>query len=309
MGGPLRRWTASAAILLMTLAVEGCAAQRAVVEDSNAHVVSPTLAFVSLGPGAPSDLSVIESPYANATRQTIALTTHGKTPGENQLRIDVFGLTNPNVAPDSALPDRPLNEADLMSEAQDTLPDVPLRISANYMQNRYGPFGYAVGKSARGDTCVYAWQRLETPEQKLTIVNSRNTISVRLRICDPKAAEATLASLMMNLSVNVRLSGGSWTPDPKALSPAIGAAGAPMAPSQVLAAAVNPFPPSSAVATRTPRAKRAVAPEPVSALAVSPSPSGVLVPPPPPLNASMPTGPAHAPEPNSVPAPPRETRP
>jgi hypothetical protein len=291
----------------MTLAAEGCAAQRA-VEDSNARVVSPTLAFVSLGPGAPADLSVIESPYANATRQTIALATHGRTPGENQLRIDVFGLTNPNVAPDSTLPDRPLNEADLMSEAQDALPDAPLRISTNYMQNRYGPFGYAVGRSAHGDTCVYAWQRLETPEQKLNIVNSRNTISIRIRICDPKAGEATLASLMMNLSVNVRLSGGSWTPDPKELSPAIGAAGAPMAPSQLIAAAVNPFPPASA---KAPRAKRAIASEPASAPIVAPSPTGVLVPPPPLalLNAPMPGDTAHGSEPISVPGPPRETRP
>jgi hypothetical protein len=308
--GPLRRWTASAAILLMTLAAEGCAAQRIVVEDSTARAVSPTLAFVSLGPGAPRDLSVVESPYANATRQTIALATHGKTPGENQLRIDVFGLTNPNLAPDSSLPDLPLNEADLMAEAQDVLSDASLRISTNYMQNRYGPFGYAVGKSSQGDTCVYAWQRLETPEQKLSIVNSRNTISIRLRICDPKASEATLASLMMNLSVNVRLSGGSWTPDPRELSPTIGAAGAPMAPPQLTAAAVNPFPPASPVAATAPRAKRAIAVEPVSAPVIAPAP-GVLVPPPPLAlnNAPASSDAAHPPAPISVPAPPPEARP
>jgi len=73
----------------------------------------------------PAVLSVIQSDYANATRQTIALATRGKTPGENQLRVDVFGVKNDNVALDSSLPDLPLKEAELAAEAQDALPDVP----------------------------------------------------------------------------------------------------------------------------------------------------------------------------------------
>jgi hypothetical protein len=283
---------------MMALVASGCAAQRTIVESSSARAVGLGHAFVSLGPGGPAVLSVIETDYANATRQTIALTTHGKTPGDNQLRIDLSGIKNDNVSPETTIPDRPLNEADLSAEAQEALPDVSLRMSLNYLQNRYGPFGYLVGKTAQGDTCVYGWQRLATADQKLSLINSRNAISIRLRLCDPAANEAALAATMMNLSVNVSLSSGSWTPDPRQLSADIGAANAPMAPSQIMAAAANPLPPSEASNALPRQAKRIIAapppPPPPAASLVQPAPlTGVVVPPPPlaSLNAPSPQEP------------------
>jgi hypothetical protein len=146
-GGPSRRDSTAIITLIVVLAASGCAAQHTIVDTAGARSVPANVAFASLGPGTPGVLSVIESRYANATRQTIALVTHGRTPGENQLQIDVFGVTNEGVALDTTLPDLPLNDAGLYSEAQEALPDVQLHTSLNYMQNRYGPFGYAVGLS------------------------------------------------------------------------------------------------------------------------------------------------------------------
>ena len=186
---PSRRDFALAVTLIAALATAGCAGRHVIIENVGARSVSTNLAFVSLGPGTPGVLSVIESRYANATRQTIALVTRGKTPGENQLQIDVFGLTNEGVSLETTLPDLALNEVDLYSEAQGALPDVPLRMSLNYMQNNFGPFGNAVGRSTQGDTCVYAWQRIATPDRKLSLVNSRVAMSVRLRLCDPRRAK------------------------------------------------------------------------------------------------------------------------
>jgi hypothetical protein len=275
-----------------------------------------TSLFVSLGPGTPGVLSVIESRYANATRQTIALVTHGKTPGENQLQIDVFGLTNEGASLETTLPDLALNEVDLYSEAQGALPDVPLRISLNYMQNNFGPFGYAVGRSTQGDTCVYAWQRIATPDRKLSLVNSRVALSVRLRLCDPKASEAALAATMMNLSANVSLSGGSWTPEPRELSADIGAAGAPIAPTSILASAANPLPPSSPSTARRRRpipASACGSSEPLPAVPgiQQPDASRVIVPPPPVSSVIVPpaavVGPAIPPQKADVPPPPKET--
>ena len=312
MGGPPHGIAASALILIVALLASGCAAQRTIVRNSgSAWAVATDQAFVSLGPGSPAVLSVIESDYANATRQRIVLASRGRTPGENQLRVDVFGLKNDSVAIDTSLPDLPPAEAELSAEAQETLPDVPLRISLNYLQNRYGPFGYLVGKTAQGDTCVYAWQRLATPDWKLSPINSRNAISIRLRLCDPTVSEAALAATMINLSVNVALSSGSWTPEPSGLSADIGAAGAPIAPPPIAAAAANPFPPWSFPAARPSRAKRAPPRERASPAAsfVQPSaPTGVIVPPPPlaPLNA-QPTA-ATPPAGANVP-PPQEPRP
>jgi hypothetical protein len=312
MEGAPRGKAASAVIVMMALMASGCAAQRTIVENSSARAVPTDHAFVSLGPGGPAVLSVIQSDYANATRQTIALATRGGTPGENQLRVDVFGMKNDNVALDSSLPDLPLKEAELAAEAQDALPDVPLRVSNNYLQNRYGPFGYSVGKTAQGDTCVYGWQRLATPDRKISLINSRNALSIRLRLCDSAASEAALAATMMNLSVNVALSSGSWTPEPRELSADVGAANAPIAPPQIAAAAANPLPPSPAhspPALRARHARRAPLPErapPAVSVVQPPALTGVVVPPPPlaALDAPAPARPASSPAQIGVPPPP-----
>jgi Cellulose biosynthesis protein BcsN len=312
MRGPPLRITAPAFILTAALLMGGCAGQRTIVGNwGGAQALAPDQAFVSLGPGSPAVLSVIETDYANATRQRIVLASRGRTPGENQLRVDVFGVKNDNVGPDTSLPDLPPAEAELSAEAQETLPGVPLRMSLNYLQNRYGPFGYLVGKTAQGDTCIYAWQRLATPDWKLSPINSRNAISIRLRLCDPSVSEAALAATMMNLSVNVALSSGSWTGEPNELSANIGAVGAPIAPPSIAVAAANPFPPSSPPAVRRYRVKRAPPREraPPATSFVQPStPAGVIVPPPPlaPLNAQPA---AAAPPAGADASPPQEPRP
>ena len=284
---------ALSAVIFVVALTGGCAAQRTVVENSGGatRAVATDRAFVTLSPGGPPVLSVIQSDYANATRQTIALTSQGGTPGENQLRVDVFGLRNNNVSAERSLPDLPLSEAELSAEGQEALPAVPLRLSLSYLQNRYGPFGYLVGKTAQGDTCIYAWQRLATPDRKISLINSRNAISIRLRLCDPRASEAALASTMMNLNVNVALSSGSWMPEPKQLSSAIGAAGEPIAPSQIASAAAGPFPPSpppGATPSGARHAKHAPELAPSATSIVQPStPAGIIVPSPSlaPLNA------------------------
>ena len=315
-----RRQSALAVALSSALAVDGCATPHTIIDDVGARSVPTNLAFVTLGPGAPGPLSIVETRYANATRQSIALVTHGQTQGENQMRADVFGLTNEGVAPGSTLADRPLNEVALFSEAEEALPNVPLRISLNYMQNRFGPFGYAVGRTMQGETCIYAWQRLATPDQNVSLVNSRVTLSVRLRLCDPRASEAQLAAAMMNLSVNRNLSGASLTPEPRNAAADIGVAGVPMAPAAIMASATDPLPQSSTFSRPTPprqrlaRPRRQPAPRAAASAIQPPDASSSVVPPPPPVSSSTVqpvagAGPA-APSPTAdVPPPPKETRP
>ncbi len=235
-GRRLGRGAAAAGIALLMAIVGGCAAPRTIVANESERQVSVDQAFVSLGPSAPPVLSIVEQPYENATRQTVRLATRGNTRGENTLRVDVIGIKNPGISRDATLPDAPLEAAQLSSEAEDALPGVPLRTSLTYLQNRSGPFGYAVGKSAQGDECIYAWQRVATPDRDLSVVNSRNTLSVRLRLCEPHTSEAALVATMMGLNVNVGLSGGAWTREPKQLSPQVGSPGAIVAPPEVLAA-------------------------------------------------------------------------
>jgi hypothetical protein len=234
--GRLGRGTSAALVALLTAIVEGCAAPRTIVSNESERHVSVDQAFVSLGPSAPPVLSIVEHPYENATRQTLRLATRGATPGENILRVDVIGIKNPGISRDATLPDAPLEAAQLGLDAEEALPGVPLRTSLTYVQNRSGPFGYAVGKSAQGDECIYAWQRVATPDRDINPVNSRNTLSVRLRLCEPHTSEQALIASMMGLNVNVGVSGGLWTPEPKQFSSDIGSPGTEIGPPQILAA-------------------------------------------------------------------------
>jgi hypothetical protein len=279
-GGRLRRGPAAAGVALLMAIVDGCAAPRTIVANESERQVSVDQAFVSLGPSAPPVLSIVEHPYENATRQTLRLATRGATPGENTLRVDVIGIKNPRISREATLPDAPLEAPQLSSEAEDALPGVPMRTSLTYLQNRSGPFGYAVGKSAQGDVCIYAWQRIATPDSDLNPVNSRNTLSVRLRLCEPKTSEQALIASMMGLNVNVGVSGGLWTPEPKQFSSDIGSPGTEIGPPQV---AVSP----DADQTARPSRRRAVKPrgEVVEAPITVPTQNlltgdAVLVPPP-----------------------------
>jgi Cellulose biosynthesis protein BcsN len=262
----------------------GCAAPRTIVANESERQVSVDQAFVSLGRGAPAALSIIEHPYENATRQTVRLMTQGSTPGENTLRIDVIGIKNPGISRDATLPDAPLEAAQLGLDAEDALPGVPLRTSLSYLQNRFGPFGYATGRSAQGDECIYAWQRVATPDRDLNPVNSRNTLSIRLRLCEPHKSEAALIATMMGLSVNVGLSGGgAWTPEPKQFSYEIGSSGTAIGPPQILAAVNSDAEPGAGPLRR--RAVRSGKGEIVEAPVVAPiqnplTSDTVLVPPP-----------------------------
>ncbi len=277
-GRLLGSWTAAAAVALPMAILGGCAAPRTIVANTIERQVPVDQAFVSLGPGAPAVLSIVERPYENATRQSVRFATRGNTPGENSLRVDVVGVTNSGINGET-LPDVPLEEPKLISEAEEALPNVPLRTSLTYLQNRYGPFGYAVGRSAEAEDCIYAWQRVATPDRDVSVVNSRNTLSLRLRLCDPHTGEARLVATMMGLNVNVGLSGGAWTPEPKELSSQVGSPGTVVGPPEILAA-VNPIaeqpahPPTHHIVKLS---NSDIAEPP----AVAPSSDSVIVPPPP----------------------------
>ena len=124
-------WSIALFVVTIVSTLTGCDAPRAIVPDSAEQVVTQGLAFVSLGPGSPAVLSVVQRSYANATRQSISLETRGKTPGQNELRIDIYGTNNTNVGRETTLDDKPLRESNLFPEAQEALPGVPLRLSLN----------------------------------------------------------------------------------------------------------------------------------------------------------------------------------
>lgn len=261
-----------------------------------------------MGAGTPAVVSVLQTTYTNATRQTIALATDGSAPGQNQLRVDIFGVSNENAGAESTLADRSLSENQLTSEAETALQGVPLHRSLTYVQNQYGPFGYALGRTAR-ELCIYAWQRIATPDLDVSLFNRRATISIRLRLCEPNATETNLVAAMMGLHVNASLSSGNWSQAPKPLSPDLGAAGAPMGPSPAAAVPV-PASPARTGAKRVRRPLRASArPAPATTQPGSPpAENGVMIPPPPTVGAPG-TGAPAVPPPPVIPGPPQGAQP
>lgn len=76
------------------------------------------------------------------------------------LRVQLFGPVDRKAAGQTELRAGFLPPSNIGTEMRQLFPGVRMARSPYYVQNRYGPFGYAVGRSSSGDTCLYAWQRL-----------------------------------------------------------------------------------------------------------------------------------------------------
>lgn len=179
------------------IALAGCASTRAVQEPRTATTVPLSEAMIFPPPGGPGLLSVVETNYANAVHQDIALATSARTPGENRISITRF-LAAGGDGNDGELADRELSQIDLYAETAAAWPQVQLLRSPFYVQNLYGPFGYAVGGAPTGDTCVYAWQRIE-PTLRPSGSIARGAVSIRLQLCDRTQDEQTLLNVMYQM--------------------------------------------------------------------------------------------------------------
>ncbi|WP_417580880.1 cellulose biosynthesis protein BcsN [Pelagibacterium sp.] len=151
-------------------------------------------AMVFPPPGGPAMISVVETNYANAVRQEIALASNARTPGENHLTITRF-LTRGGDGNFGELGDPIADNQDLYTEASAAFPEVSMLVSPFYVQNYYGPFGYAVGGAPTGDKCVYARQRIE-PATATTGRVTRGSVVIRMQLCDRTSSERALLDMM-----------------------------------------------------------------------------------------------------------------
>jgi hypothetical protein len=261
----------------LILAVAGCSqgsnintasVQRSVPNDK-AYVLPPT--------GGPPIVHVLERGYSNAIQQEISLATDSSVPGQNHFRVKIFGNLHPKEAGEGSTSERSLAMVNIGSELRSAVRGVRMSKSPYFVQNRYGPFGYAVGRSGN-DLCIYGWQNLRSSP---SLIGNKGSIDIRLRLCQTDATERALLAVMYGYTVNAYLKDSNWNPygRPLAVPDTLGAAGPdvyPLGDDQF--ATVLPEP---VAAARPRRARRAPPQEAVSPSAADVQPIGPAVPPPP----------------------------
>jgi hypothetical protein len=199
--------------------------------------VPVTQAIVLPPPGGPSIVTLLERRRGNAIEQELILSTNGSARGQNAFYVTLIEsvaggegsdiVKVPSVAPDA-----------IAEELEERLAGVAMQVSPYFVQNKYGPFGYAAGLSDTGDSCLYAWQTIEPNKRQLlslegmTLLQQQGAIAVRLRICETGAPEEALLRLMYEFNVVAHLRSPAWNPygDPPSADPRLGQTGAPVYP-------------------------------------------------------------------------------
>lgn len=171
---------------------------------SEAQIVRASSAFILPPPGGPAIVTVVETRFPNAIRQDISLATEARSVGENKISIIRFTGRGGDGS-DAALKDIPFTQVNLTEEALAAWPNSGMAVSPYYVQNAYGPFGYAIAKPPNGDSCLYAWQRIE-PTLKPSGAVDRGAIIIRVQLCRRGVSEETLLGIMYNLRLNIEVS-------------------------------------------------------------------------------------------------------
>ncbi|KRE24597.1 hypothetical protein ASE66_05045 [Bosea sp. Root483D1] len=257
----------------LSLAVAGCGEQRLadseLVTATRSLSVDPSRAMIVLPPGSPPVVGVTQRSYENAVAQTISLATRGRTPGENTIQVAFFtaaDLPESTGVEGNLLKLPGIDDFAVAQDMDEHLPGIAMAPSAVFVQNKYGPFGYAFGRGTGGDACLYAWQRIADGDSVFR--PKSGAVSVRMRICNPKASEASLLRLAYDYSLNASLRRSGWNPagDAPAPAPELGKAGAPIYPLLQAPEAAAPRRAAPPRPARAPRAEtdRLHDPQPIS---------------------------------------------
>lgn len=284
------------ALAALGLAVSACAQSPTSLDRSSlASGASAREALALPPPGGPEVVGVVERRYSNAIEQEIALATSSSLPGQNVLRVQFFGPVG-SEGSDNALPVRILSEGAIAREMRQAFPGVAMVRSPVYVQNTYGPFGYAVGRRGADELCFYGWQRIANLNMGAPFANV-GVVQVRLRLCQTGTTEQALLSVMYGYTINASFSSGFWNPygAPPGPDPRLGNTGQPIYPQGAMGPVTVLDPAPVATVPRVPAARAApveTAPQrpqvPANAPIVPPPPSAAagqaqapVVPPPP----------------------------
>ncbi|MCD2180594.1 cellulose biosynthesis protein BcsN [Rhizobium sp. GN54] len=220
------------AALAAAALVAGCAARDGVRLPAANRIVAESEALIVPAAGGPAVVDVVQRNYANAVEQKVSLFTSSAIPGQNYLSIQMFGPMDAALDGENRLGFRPVHAGKLSAEMRQQIPGVAMKTSQLYLQNHYGPFGYAYGRSAAGDSCLYGWQQLRARDNERTLFQNRGNIQIRARLCASDADERELLAIMYGYTINGTFEPQGWNPygPPRPADPAIGEDSSPIVP-------------------------------------------------------------------------------
>ncbi|HVK91245.1 MAG TPA: cellulose biosynthesis protein BcsN [Mycoplana sp.] len=218
--------------MLFSTTLSACATRVGVQIPAGNQTVAESEALIVPAAGGPAIVNVVERKYSNAVAQTVALFTAAAMPGQNYLKIQMFGPMESTLDRQNGLANRSVHAADLAREMRQALPGIAMRTSSLFLQNNYGPFGYAFGRSVTGDACLYGWQQLRARDHERTAMQNSGAIQIRARICDSETDERELLSVMYGYTITGTFSADTWNPygTVRAVNSGIGEDGHPILP-------------------------------------------------------------------------------
>ncbi|WP_264478231.1 cellulose biosynthesis protein BcsN [Microvirga rosea] len=266
----------------------GCSTQSDLRFATLMTEVPATKALILPPPGGPAVVAVLQRTYKNGISQEIALSTASTTAGQNAFYVSLVNDLEVPSELDDVLKVRRITPDRIQGEMDDRLPGLDMRTSLYYVQNKYGPFGFATARSGTGDTCLYAWQEIEP--NKPAILIPGGVVSIRLRLCDADATEEQLLRTMYAFTISAYFTSGEWNPygDPPPVSPQLGGLDAPLFPVGMGTGAPSAAPAQRPAPVARPAPRRAPvstierpAPAPVPTVPRQPLEGYPVVPPPP----------------------------
>lgn len=269
-GGVMNTAIAIALACGAAMTLSGCNTPAGVQQSGVPKMLTPEEALIFPPPGGPEVLTVINRNYANAVQQDVILRSDAATPGQNYLKVQLYGPQKAEDTGRGGLSESSLRASSISREIRSAFPGVAMSTSAEYLQNNYGTFSYASGRGYGNDACIYGWQQIRSPESARQGFKNLGRINVTLRLCQSGVTTRDLLAVMYNYTITGNYLSTNWNPYGTAQDPdkSLGRAGNPIYP----VSGAAPMQPG----TQTPVAAPVRA-RPRSSVTVSPAQAPVVV--------------------------------
>ena len=209
-GGALR--VAAALLPLLSGGLTACTATKSGTTISAPRTVETSQAMIVPSPGGPTVVSVIEERFSDGVEQKVILGTDATNAGQNYLSIRFYGPMERATQGEKKLGYKSVTAVGLSNEALRAVPGVAMKTSTLFLRNTYGPFGYAFGQSAGGDSCIFGWQQLRSGEGERQSYRNSGAVQIRLRLCETGASEKQLLAVMYGYTVTGSFASDQWNP-------------------------------------------------------------------------------------------------